>query len=85
LGCSGISWTTLLQIDNHTNTSSLNFYSLDALPDAQPTALNAANEHTQMFVASFCYYIAYVTKQYIKQQLAIVCWNGFHDADIKIL
>ena len=31
---------TLLQTDNdnHTNISSLNFYRLDALPDAQPTA-----------------------------------------------
>ena len=29
---------TLLQIDNHTNTSSLNLYRPDALPDAQPTA-----------------------------------------------
>ena len=28
-----------LQIDNHTNTSALNFYRPDALPDAQPTAL----------------------------------------------
>ena len=28
---------TLLQTDNHTNTSSLNFYRPDALPDAQPT------------------------------------------------
>jgi len=27
----------LLQTDNHTNTPSLNFYRLDALPDAQPT------------------------------------------------
>jgi len=27
---------TLLQTDNHTNTSSLNFYRPDALPDAQP-------------------------------------------------
>jgi len=26
-----------LQTDNHTNTSSLNFYRPDALPDAQPT------------------------------------------------
>ena len=25
------------QTDNHTNTSSLNFYRPDALPDAQPT------------------------------------------------
>jgi len=27
---------TSLQTDNHTNTSSLNFYWPDALPDAQP-------------------------------------------------
>jgi len=32
LGCSGISWTicSSLQTDNHTNTSSLSFYSPDA-------------------------------------------------------
>jgi len=28
---------TSLQTENHTNTSSLNFYRPDALPDAQPT------------------------------------------------
>jgi len=28
---------TSLQTDNHTNTSSLNFYRLDALPDVQQT------------------------------------------------
>jgi len=28
-----------LQADNNTNTSSLNFYMPDALPDAQPTVL----------------------------------------------
>ena len=28
---------TSLQIDNHTNTSSLNFYKPGAFPDAQPT------------------------------------------------
>jgi len=28
---------TSLETDNHTSTSSLNFYRLDALPDAQPT------------------------------------------------
>jgi len=30
--------STLLQTDNHTSTSSLNFYRPDAVPDAQPTA-----------------------------------------------
>ena len=29
--------STSLQTDNHTNTSSLNFYRLDALSDAKPT------------------------------------------------
>jgi len=29
---------TSLQTDNHASTSSLNFYRLDAVPDAQPTA-----------------------------------------------
>jgi len=29
---------TSLQTDNHTNTSSLNLYTLDALPDAQPSS-----------------------------------------------
>ena len=28
---------TSLQTDNHTSTSSLNFYRPDAVPDAQPT------------------------------------------------
>jgi len=33
---------TLLQTDNHTNTSSLNFYIPDALPEAQPTGVKAS-------------------------------------------
>jgi len=43
-GCSGISWTiimqtvcTSLQTDNHNNTPSLNFCRPGALPDARPT------------------------------------------------
>jgi len=43
---SSISWTIImqtiynsLQTDNHTNTSSLNYYRPDALPDAQPTVM----------------------------------------------
>jgi len=35
---------TSLQIDNHaTNTSSLNIYRLDSLPDAQPTVSEQYN------------------------------------------
>jgi len=33
-----------LQADNHTSTSSLNFYKPDALPDAQPTVSKKALE-----------------------------------------
>ena len=39
---------TLLQTGNHTNTSSLNFYQPDALPDAQPTV----SEHLKASVQS---------------------------------
>ena len=35
---------TLLQTDNHTNTSSLNFYRPDALPDTQPTVSDTITE-----------------------------------------
>ena len=42
LGCSGIDHIqticTSFQTDNHTNTSSPNFYTQDALPDTQPAA-----------------------------------------------
>jgi len=31
--------STSLQTDNHASTSSLIFYRMDALPDAQPTVL----------------------------------------------
>jgi len=46
LGCSGVSWTICKQSaprsrHNHTNTSSLIFYRLDALPDAEPTSVKA--------------------------------------------
>ena len=37
---------TSLQTDNHTNTSSLNFYRPDALPDTQPTV----SEHSRQIV-----------------------------------
>jgi len=36
---------TSLQTDNHTNTSSLNFYRPDALPDAQPTVSKHWRQH----------------------------------------
>jgi len=43
---------TSLQTDNHTNTSSLNFYRPDALPDAQPVVSkhwrHAAHTHTHL-------------------------------------
>jgi len=39
LHCMPIIYTSL-QTDNHTSTSSLNFYGLDAFPDAQPKESN---------------------------------------------
>jgi len=35
---------TSLQTDNHASTPSLNFYRLDALPDAQPTVAINSNK-----------------------------------------
>ena len=41
---------TSLQTDNHTNTSSLNFYRSDALPDAQPCqSTEGIHTHTHPF------------------------------------
>ena len=36
---------TSLETDSHTNTSSLDFYRPDALPDTQPTVLKALKAH----------------------------------------
>jgi len=41
---------TSLQTDNHTSTSSLIFYRMDALPDTQPTV----SKHTQIAQRWFC-------------------------------
>jgi len=63
LGFCGIQWhqldhtqtiCTSLQIDNHTNTSSLNFYRQDALPDAQPAKIIRNRTSGQRMVWSFC-------------------------------
>ena len=43
---SGISWTICNLTDNHTNTSSLYFYRLDALPHAQP--INSVRAQTDI-------------------------------------
>jgi len=40
---------TLLQTDNHTNTSSLNFYRPDALPAAQPTVSKQQQQQQRPF------------------------------------
>jgi len=39
---------TLLQTDNHTNISSLNFYRPDALTDAQPNNVKAMKDKLQI-------------------------------------
>jgi len=59
---SGISWTickhicTSIPTDNYTNTPSVNFYRLDALPDAQPTvsALKACD--ADQWAAAACWF-----------------------------
>ena len=43
---------TLLQTDNYTNTSSLNFYSPDALPDAQTTVSKHTATTTHLYLNS---------------------------------
>ena len=43
---------TSLETDNHTNNLSFNFYSLDALPDAQPTV----SKHRRLFMIMFSYF-----------------------------
>jgi len=47
---------TSLQTDNHTNTSSLNFYRLDVLPDAQPTV----SKHWRHATHAMCHCTWYV-------------------------
>jgi len=48
---------TLLQTDNHASSTSLNFYWLDALPDAQTTVLKGQNfqqgHHQQLEIGNF--------------------------------
>ena len=44
---------TSLQTDNHTNTSSLNFYRPDALSDAQPTASKHWREMAELVTCTF--------------------------------
>ena len=45
---------TSLQTDNHINTSSLDFYRPDALPDAQPT-VTANSTESQHLLLRTCY------------------------------
>ena len=81
LGCSGISWTICKQSaprcrqDNHINTSSLNFYRPDALPDVQPIASNT--EGTFYFKT-----VKHIWENTVKvSQFAIKCiaiCNTFH-------
>ena len=47
----------LLQTDNHTNTSPLNFYRPDALPDAQPTVSKHWRHKTQELFCCKLYFL----------------------------
>jgi len=65
---------TLLQTDYHTNTSSLNFYRLDALPNAQPTvskhwSYDVIHRHT----LTLCITVEQFHEQTLIMQMLIVC------------
>ena len=67
-----------LQTDNHTNTSSLNFYRLDALPDAQPTAYpaNSYMLQSQTSASAMSWWVSLVslvTCSSVKSVLPLVC------------
>jgi len=49
---------TSLQTDNHARTSPLSFYRLDALPDAQPTALRAITKGDKRWLNIISFVIA---------------------------
>ena len=73
---------TSLQTDNHTNTSSLNFYRLDALPDAQPTVSELWRRHKQIEIC-FYLFVIYTSVRSVKVCCHIVgawragtCWEG---------
>ena len=78
LGCSGISWTICKQSaprcrqDNHINTSSLNFYRPDALPDVQPIASKHWRhflfQDSEAYFGKYCKSIAICNKMYCNLQ-----------------
>jgi len=65
---------TSLQTDNHTNTSSLNFYRPDALPDAQPTVSTQSTEGT----ARILYYFTFTHCGAIVFYLPVLLWHKPH-------
>jgi len=53
---------TSLQADNHTSTSSLNFYRLDALPDAQPAVRTSSDDSVIRYVLPVVCMTSYFTQ-----------------------
>jgi len=56
---------TSLQTDNHTNTSSLNFYRPDALPDTQPTV----SKHGRHIKIQIKYKLKITPRYYVTQTI----------------
>jgi len=77
---------TSLQTDNHTNTSSFNFYRPDALPNAQPTVskhwrhnnnINYNNIKKQQQLNIYCGIKTYLTRlsQLMLQESWKIMWS----------
>jgi len=64
---------TLLQTDNHTNTSPLNFYRPDALPDTQPTVSKQYKDRNVHYF-DYCYY--YCDHHYCWYFCVMVIFSG---------
>jgi len=68
---------TSLQTDNHTNTSSLNFYRLDTLPDAQTTV----SKHWRAF-------IWYIVSRWISREqhaASILCCGSRYEGQRRLI
>ena len=68
---------TSLQTDNHTNTSSLNFYRLDTLPDAQTTV----SKHSRAF-------IWYIVSRWISREqhaASILCCGSRYEGQRRLI
>jgi len=62
---------TSLQADNHINTSSLNFYRLDALPDAEPTVSKAMEAQSTETKTCMCIFLGQLSESQVNRTLPL--------------